>query len=342
MRRAFTNALLVVVSVAVGLVVVDRVVLWIEPISGIYRYDADTDYVMRPNVSIRYRSPEYDILIETNSRGLRGPSPPDGDRCVVLVLGDSFAFGYGVNEAETFPRRLESLLEAQFPGRFQVVNAGHSGYDTRRELLFFKKRAESLRLGAVVVQFFINDILSNSGEFHFSPISGGALSRLPLAGLDALQTYLTEAPEKLLFKMGLNPDYREIEHFDCLRENTCEDGWAATRTLIEEFSTAATDAGAPMILFRIPATEEVVRDPLLGDYGRDRAARSLAEIAAAAAIDYVDLGMDPGLTPDAYFPIDGHLTATGNARAAAWLFDRGLARWQTLATECGGALVDDS
>jgi len=89
-----------------------------------------------------------------------------------------------------------------------------------------------------------------------------------------------------------------------------------------------------MIVFRIPATEELVYDPTLGDYDRERAARALADIAANLAIEYVDFGRDALLLPGAYFSVDGHLTADGNVLTAAWLFDKTLTRWENLAATC--------
>jgi lysophospholipase L1-like esterase len=47
----------------------------------------------------------------------------------VIVLGDSFTEGWGVREGDTYPRRLERLLEAAEPGRWEVRNAGRRGAD---------------------------------------------------------------------------------------------------------------------------------------------------------------------------------------------------------------------
>jgi GDSL-like Lipase/Acylhydrolase family len=47
----------------------------------------------------------------------------------VIVLGDSFTEGWGVREADTYPRVLERLLDAAEPGRWEVRNAGRRGAD---------------------------------------------------------------------------------------------------------------------------------------------------------------------------------------------------------------------
>jgi hypothetical protein len=59
------------------------------------------------------------FTVSTNSRGLRGPEFADtapGFR--IVAYGDSVTFGWGVTEAESWPRRLSELLGVE------VVNAG--------------------------------------------------------------------------------------------------------------------------------------------------------------------------------------------------------------------------
>jgi lysophospholipase L1-like esterase len=46
-----------------------------------------------------------------------------------VVLGDSFAEGQGVKEADTLARVLERLLERRAPGRYEVRNCGRRGID---------------------------------------------------------------------------------------------------------------------------------------------------------------------------------------------------------------------
>ena len=60
----------------------------------------------------------------TNSHGMRGPEPPAGAKTRVLVLGDSFAFGMGVDDGDTFPDQLQRALGPTFA----VYNAAVPGY----------------------------------------------------------------------------------------------------------------------------------------------------------------------------------------------------------------------
>ena len=47
----------------------------------------------------------------------------------VVILGDSFAEGQGVKEADTLARVLARLLEERAPGRYEVRNCGRRGTD---------------------------------------------------------------------------------------------------------------------------------------------------------------------------------------------------------------------
>src|SRR5258708_39234205 len=56
-----------------------------------------------------------------------GPKPPGVRR--VMVLGAPFTEGQGVKEPDTYPRRLESLLNAPGSGRWEVRNCGRRATD---------------------------------------------------------------------------------------------------------------------------------------------------------------------------------------------------------------------
>ena len=80
--------------------------------------------------AVAARAP-FAVEFRYNELGFRdvewGPKRPDVRR--VIVLGDSFTEGWGVREADTYPRVLERLLNAAEPGRWEVRNAGRRGAD---------------------------------------------------------------------------------------------------------------------------------------------------------------------------------------------------------------------
>ncbi len=66
-----------------------------------------------------------------NNYGLRGGAVDlNGGKQIILCLGDSVTYGYGVDDEHTYPMELQRVLDHEFPGRFVVLNGGVDGYPT--------------------------------------------------------------------------------------------------------------------------------------------------------------------------------------------------------------------
>lgn len=123
---------------------------------------SDQVYVLQPDARGECRIGETGARwsYSTNSMGLRGPelAPPGAGRRRVLALGDSYTFGWAVEDAEPYPRVLEELL-AEGPGgvRFEVVNAGTPGYNTVQQAAYLAEIWDRVRPDVVVLGFVMND-----------------------------------------------------------------------------------------------------------------------------------------------------------------------------------------
>src|SRR5262249_30743398 len=85
-----------------------------------------------------------------------------GGRFRILVLGDSYTEGLQVDAP--FPRLLEERLNAGAgeASRFEVLNAGVSGWSTDNELLYFDEDGWKYRADLVLLVFNTgNDVLEN-------------------------------------------------------------------------------------------------------------------------------------------------------------------------------------
>jgi len=100
--------------------------------------------------------------VRLNGAGFRGPlylRPPEPGVLRIACLGDSFTFGWGVGEGETYPCLLERALEARLgPGRVQVSNFGMPGHNTWNELQVYRQIVRPTRPATVVIGFFLNDV----------------------------------------------------------------------------------------------------------------------------------------------------------------------------------------
>jgi lysophospholipase L1-like esterase len=102
--------------------------------------------------------PEFYRDIEINSLGYRErefswAKPPDTYR--VLLLGDSYALGWGVRMEDSVGRQLESLLQARLPDRkVEVINAAFAcGYSPDTYYAYLKRYGLSLAPDLVLSTF---------------------------------------------------------------------------------------------------------------------------------------------------------------------------------------------
>ncbi len=82
------------------------------------------------------------VFVVTNEDGLRTPYSRDAFRKYgtrIAMLGDSFTFGYGVQQEASLPSRLEALLREKLANTdLAVLNAGIVGYAPLLERLLFE------------------------------------------------------------------------------------------------------------------------------------------------------------------------------------------------------------
>jgi hypothetical protein len=113
-----------------------------------------------------------EILYRINSDGFRDgeyarPKPEGVFR--ILVLGDSVAFGYGVDQRQSFPKQMEEQLATALAAakgeRIEVLNLGVSGYNPYTQLALLEDVGPAYQPDLVLVQFCINDL--NDPTLHF-------------------------------------------------------------------------------------------------------------------------------------------------------------------------------
>jgi lysophospholipase L1-like esterase len=124
----------------------------------VYQIDPELRYILAPN----QRGWIDDGFVTTNSLGFRGPEvalPKPAGRFRIVAIGDSLTFGWGVNDDETFCRRLEQLVASRFPGRdVDFVNLAVGGYNTRQEVGLLRRHVDRLQPDLVLVGLYSNDI----------------------------------------------------------------------------------------------------------------------------------------------------------------------------------------
>lgn len=105
------------------------------------------------------------IIHTINANGLRDTGeysvekPEDTFR--IVVMGDSFTYGLFVADGETYPDKLEALLnnktKCSAPKRFEVLNFGVPGYDAEMSAYRYRYRAEQYEPDLVLWYLIEND-----------------------------------------------------------------------------------------------------------------------------------------------------------------------------------------
>lgn len=116
-------------------------------------FDSSLFYRLRPNNQCQFSNVEFSNTIKTNSRGLRDDeaSLTGSD---IICIGDSYTMGWGVEQQEAFPSKLEKSTG------LKVLNAGMSSYGTVRELRQFSM-LDTGNCKWVVLQYCGNDVEEN-------------------------------------------------------------------------------------------------------------------------------------------------------------------------------------
>lgn len=125
----------------------------------LYRFDESGNLALKPSIRRRHVSPFWDVTIETNSWGRRDHDRPAGlSAQVILGLGDSFGFGWGVELEQSFLSLLERDLSASKPVR--LIKAAVPGTGTSDQYRLMSALLSSVEPDLVLVNIFIgNDFI---------------------------------------------------------------------------------------------------------------------------------------------------------------------------------------
>lgn len=216
LRGAFGNGLLLVVSLVVSVLLAEGAAQFyaykIAKQGKLFRPDNELGWSLLPNNDLTRENRDGDLYtVITDEHGIRGPSswPADAERRM-LVIGDSFAFGQGVE----LDKRFDSLVIDQIPG-LAAVNLGVMGYGPDQQFIHARKWSDQLREGDILlVLTYSNDFFDISRNHHsgrskpwFESEGGKLVEHEPDIGLVELardRSYLFS-----LLASKLNPDKKE-------------------------------------------------------------------------------------------------------------------------------------
>lgn len=169
--KSLGNILLIVVPIVICLSVSElmlRILMYEELSLGaderelLYRYDETKGWAPKQSSKGTYFG-SRSVTINHNSHGFRDPEPVFEKANRVMFLGDSFVWGYDVEEGERFSDQLRSSLID-----WDVYNLGVSGYGSDQELILLKEQFDTYQPDLVFLVYCTsNDKLDNSQNIRY-------------------------------------------------------------------------------------------------------------------------------------------------------------------------------
>lgn len=117
-------------------------------------YDPTLTYTLRPGLAGSFENAEYKHQVLANSKGMRDDEP-SLHRPAVICIGDSYTWGWGVDQPDVWP----GILEQQ--KSLKVLNASMPSFGTARSVIRLSQLDQS-NLQYLIVQYCANDEWENT------------------------------------------------------------------------------------------------------------------------------------------------------------------------------------
>lgn len=288
--------------------------------------DSLIGHIHNPNAVQLHSGPEFSVEYRINAEGLRDdrihPSPKPNGTTRILILGDSFTFGVGVDYEYSWPAVLErKLMDEGYDAG--IVKAGVAGYDTRTELIYLERIFSRYDPDIVVLAFLPNDLFTNS------PVDTGGTKRDRDEGGKPGGKKSRLDSVTFLKRLLLHDDFlytrlylmtARKEYFAFPPGSRLERRIGITRDLILDANSFCRKKGARFIVLSIPQQFQVLVkangyeiegididhiDSIFGGVAGDEGFEWITSLPAVAE-EYRSSGKD------LYFRLDGHLNNEGN------------------------------
>jgi hypothetical protein len=357
--KLLVPAVTLVVSLVLSLAAAELLVRVVRPQprliitpGGFYQPDPPGRYRLSPGYRGRiYNRAEYSNDIRINETGLRGPEieAPSEGTLRVLTVGDSFVFGVGVEDTETFTAVLPAYLAPEGI-QAQGLNAGIPAFGVPDAESWFRRHGVELQPDVVVLGIFLgNDLVDASPDREEILLVDGLL--VPSQSAGGLKAWLhrrshlyvavkglLELPgfQPLRMKLGLREPWttrtlrEELGVYRKTAEQELGAAIDATDEALARFAQLSDELGFELVALMIPS--EIQLQPerwnsSLSSLGLDAAAydpyvptRIFQGLLSRHGIPTLDLGpvFAAGLTrgQKLYFSLDRHWTTAGHRLAA--------------------------
>ena len=319
---------------------------------GFYTPDPPGPYRLSPGYHGRiYNRVEHSNEIRINEAGLRGAEIglPSAELLRVLTVGDSFAFGVGVEDTETFTALLPAALDREGI-QAEGLNAGTPAFGVPDAESWFRRHGVGLTPDLVILAIFLgNDLVDASPDREEILVVDGLL--VPAQSSGGIKAWLhrhshlfvaikdlLEQPgfQPLRAKLGLGEPWKirtlreELSVYEKSAGQELKPAIDATAQALGRFMDLSEELGFELVAVLIPSEIQLEPDRWhasvtgLGldpaEYDPSIPTRVFQDLLARHDIPTLDLsppfaaGLSRG--EELYFRFDRHWTAEGHQLAA--------------------------
>lgn len=265
----------------------------------------------------------YGAEIETNSFGFRDREYPVQrvpGMSRIIMLGDSFALGWGVPFDSTFAKQLERLFRDGGEPT-EVINLGVGNYNTVMELELFREKGLQFNPDAVVLMYYVNDA-------EPTPAVAGPL-KAALFSHSYLVAFIADRLIKLEPLIDRNYDWKTY-YAGLYRPG--EPGLQASRQALIDLATLCRDRNIKLLVANIPELRDLKHYPF------PEATDFVRSVSAEQGVPFIDLA--PSMTNEEpaslwVSPGDPHASIKANGIIAHELYKASRAGTQRLSAARG-------
>lgn len=289
---------------------------------GLFMYHPVVGHTYIPGLRARVEHEAGGYLVRVNQHGFRSERDFErGSRSGIrriLLFGDSFTAGDGVDNGE----RYSDLLEVLLPD-LEVYNLAVAGTGTDQQYLVYREFGRAFAHDLVVIGVFLENIRRNTERFH---VWGGAFGQTvliakPYVALNpdgSLTLGHVPVPKGPRAPEGDTGDGRVLDWVSSLPayERTADPGWLLMRAIL---TTWAAESPAPVLIVPIPLPEQIDGDLPAAPYQA-----RFAELARVPGVTVHDplpdlLALPPAERRALRFARDPHLGPAGHRALAGSL-----------------------
>lgn len=289
-----------------------------------FQYDAEMGWKNAFNIDVK---PEFQGRIRTNSVGMRNDQDftekPAPGRPRLMIVGDSYSFGFGVSNEETYAYELARLMP-----NWDVMNLAVSATGTDQHYLMYERLGQKYQPDIVLLGFYVLDYNRNTYTFRdyakpmFVPRRDGSLDLTNVPVIkpeDLIEEYRSEKKHIGGWHYSYFFAFIKQELTDRIKRDRSPDS-LARRTLsgiMQKFAELVRDNGAVPVWVIFP-----IDDILEGDTSKYSEISEFSKLEASR-LGMVVLDLEPVYrdyvkshpeAPSLWRPVNigGHLSAEGN------------------------------